>query len=143
MRGTSVKRAPAAVAAVILVSAAAIVYQNALSASFFDDDFQWLVGSWSFHASQLVAFGTLSHFYRPVIDLYFAAATPLFDGSPVLFHLASIVLHAANALVIFALARTIARSNLFGFLTALFFVVQPSDIDAIAWVGALAEAIGV
>jgi hypothetical protein len=77
-----------------------------------------------------------------VIDLYFAAATPLFHGSPVLFHLASIVLHAANALVIFALARTIARSSLFGFLTALFFVVQPSDIDAIAWVGALAEAIG-
>jgi hypothetical protein len=124
------------------VSAAAIVYHNALSASFFDDDFQWLVGSWSFHPSQLVAFGTLSHFYRPVIDLYFAAATPLFHGSPVLFHLASIVLHAANALVIFALARTIARSNLFGFLTALFFVVQPSDIDAIAWVGALAEAVG-
>ena len=136
------KRAPVAVAAVVLVSAAAIVYHNALSASFFDDDFQWLVGSWSFHPSQLVAFGTLSHFYRPVIDLYFAAATPLFHGSPVLFHLASIVLHAANALVIFALARTIARSNLFGFLTALFFVVQPSDIDAIAWVGALAEAIG-
>jgi hypothetical protein len=143
MRGTSVKRAPLVAGAVVLVSAAVIVYHNALSASFFDDDFQWLVGSRSFHPSQLVAFGTLSHFYRPVIDLYFGVATPLFSGSPVLFHLASIVLHAANALVIFALARLIARSTLFGFLTALFFVVQPSDIDAIAWVGALAEAVGV
>src|SRR5258708_27517402 len=116
IRGTSVKRIPVdcgpesslprtIAAAVVLVSAVVIVYHNALSAYFFDDDFQWLVGSWSFTPSQLVAFGTLNHFYRPVIDLYFAAATPLFHGSPVLFHLASIVLHAANAIVIFALAR--------------------------------------
>jgi hypothetical protein len=128
-------------ASVILVSAAVIVYHNALSAYFFDDDFQWLVGSWSFHSSQLVAFGALSHFYRPVIDLYFAAATPLFRGSPVLFHLASILLHAANALIIFALARLVSRSTLYGFLAALFFVVQPADVDTIAWVGALAEAV--
>jgi len=137
-----VKRTPVIAAAVVLVSTAVIVYHNALSAYFFDDDFQWLVGSWSFRSSQLVAIGSLSHFYRPVIDLYFAAATPLFRGSPVLFHLASILLHAANALVIFALARLVSRSTLYGFLAALFFVVQPSDIDAIAWVGALAEAVG-
>jgi hypothetical protein len=85
----------------------------------------------------------LNHFYRPVIDLYFAIATPLFHGSPVLFHVASVALHAVNALVIFALARLVSRRTLYGFLTALFFVVQPSDIDAIAWVGALAEAVGV
>jgi hypothetical protein len=36
----------------------------------------------------------------------------------------------------------VSRSTLYGFLAALFFVVQPSDIDAIAWVGALAEAVG-
>ena len=141
MRELSVTRTPVIAASVTLVSTAVIVYHNALSAYFFDDDFQWLVGSWSFHSSQLVAFGALSHFYRPVIDLYFAAATPLFRGSPVLFHLANILLHAANALVIFALARLVSRSTLYGFLAALFFVVQPSDIDAIAWVGALAEAV--
>ena len=136
------KRTSEIAAAVILASTAVIVYHNALSAYFFDDDFQWLVGSWSFRSSQLVAIGALSHFYRPVIDLYFAAATPLFRGSPVLFHLASILLHAANALVIFALARLVSRNTLYGFLAALFFVVQPSDVDAIAWVGALAEAVG-
>ena len=138
MKQTWVDRA----AAVVLAAAAVIVYHNALSAYFFDDDFQWLVGTWSFQPSQLVAFGTLNHFYRPVIDLYFAAATPLFHGSPALFHGASIVLHAANAIVIFALVRRLS-SGPFAFLTALFFVVQPSDVDAIAWVGALAEAVGV
>jgi hypothetical protein len=139
----------AAAAAASLVLAVVIVYHNALSAYFFDDDFQWLVGSWSFHPAQLVAFGSLNHFYRPVIDIYFAVMTPLLGGSPVLLHAASIALHAANVLVVFALARRLwgppsggPSASLFGFVTALFFAVQPSDIDAIAWVGALAEAIG-
>jgi hypothetical protein len=138
-----------AAAAASLVLAVVIVYHNALAAYFFDDDFQWLVGSWSFRPAQLVAFGSLSHFYRPVIDIYFAVMTPLLGGSPVLFHAASIALHAANVLVVFALASRLwgppsggPAANLYGFVTALFFAVQPSDIDAIAWVGALAEAIG-
>ena len=126
----------------LLVVAVVIVYHNALWASFFDDDYQWLVGSWSFHPAQLVAFSGMTHFYRPVIDVYFAVMTPLVRGSPILFHEASIVLHMVNVLVIFALARQIVASDLFGFVAALFFAVQPSDIDAVAWVGALAEAIG-
>jgi hypothetical protein len=127
-----------------LLLAVVIVYHNAMWASFFDDDFQWLVGSWSFRPAQLVAFSSMNHFYRPVIDLYFAMMTPLLDGSPVLFHEASIALHAANVLVVFALARRIfvGADPYIPFAAALFFAVQPSDIDTIAWVGALAEAIG-
>ena len=135
------------VARFALVLSSVIVYHNALSASFFDDDYQWLVGTWSFRPAQLVAFGSMTHFYRPVIDIYFAAMTPLLSGSSVLFHAASIALHAANVLVVFALARRIFAGaedtvDRYAFSAALFFAVQPSDIDAIAWVGALAEAIG-
>src|SRR5712691_4884622 len=127
--------------------AVVIVYHNALSASFFDDDFQWLVASWSFRPAQLVAFGSLTHFYRPVIDIYFAVMTPLLGGSPVLFHAASIALHAATVLVVFELAGRLygppeGGPYVYGFAAALFFAVQPSDIDAVAWVGALAETIG-
>ena len=136
-------------AVVALLAAAVIVYHNALSAYFFDDDFQWLVTSWSFHPAQLVAFTGMSHFYRPVIDVYFAVMTPLLGGSPALFHAASIALHAAVVLVLFELSRRLwgppsggPSARLFGFVTALFFAVQPSDIDAVAWVGALAEVIG-
>jgi hypothetical protein len=131
-----------------LVVAVVIVYHNALWASFFDDDYQWLVGSWSFHPAQLVAFSSMTHFYRPVIDVYFAVMTPLLRGSPVLFHEASIVVHAVNVLVVFALARQICVGAdlkvrpYVPFIAALFFAVQPSHIDAVAWVGALAEALG-
>jgi hypothetical protein len=127
---------------VALVVAVVIVYHNALWASFFADDYQWLVGSWSFHPAALVAFSTMTHFYRPVIDVYFAVMTPLLRGSPILFHEASVVVHMVNVLVIFAIARLIGGTDVFAFAAALFFAVQPSDIDAIAWVGALAEAVG-
>jgi hypothetical protein len=157
------------VARIALVAASAIVYHNALSASFFDDDFQWLVGSWSFEPAQLVAFGSLTHFYRPVVDLYFAVMTPLLGGSPVLFHASSIALHAATVLVVFALAQEIfvetdvIGANLpsspkasadhrslggggkvgpYSFAAALFFAVQPSDTQAVAWVSAVSETIG-
>jgi hypothetical protein len=130
------------VASVAIVAAAVFVYRAAVSAYFFDDDFQWLVGTWAFHPAQLLDFAHLTHFYRPVIDLYFATATPLFGGSPLLFHLANVGLHVANGLLLFALARAISGNTVYGFLTALFFVVQPGDVDAIAWVSALAEAVG-
>ena len=126
----------------ILVAAAAFVYRAAAFAYFFDDDFSWLVGTWAFQPGRLVDLAHMNHFYRPVIDLYFAIATPLFGGSPTFFHLANIVLHAANGLLLFALARSMSGSTGYGFLTALFFVVQPGDVHAIAWVSALAEPIG-
>src|SRR5678816_1255353 len=61
----------------------------------------------------------MTHFYRPVIDVYFGVMTPLLRGSPVLFHEASIVLHIVNVLVVFALARRIGGSDWFGWAAAL------------------------
>jgi len=136
-----IKKADAA-AALLIVAAVAIVYRGAASAYFFDDDFQWLVGTWAFRPAQLFDFANLRHFYRPVIDVYFAAATPLFSGLPARFHLFNICLHAANGLVLMALAREISGSRAFAFLAALLFVVQPADVDAIAWISALAEPVG-
>ncbi len=112
-------------ASVIVVAAAVVVYRAAISAYFFDDDSQWLVGAWAFQPMHLLDFAHLNHFYRPVIDLYFATATPLFGGSPTLFHLANIGFHAANGLLLLALARAMSGSTAYAFLTALFFVVQP------------------
>src|SRR5438093_11456492 len=130
------------VGALGVVAAAVFVYRSVVSAYFFDDDFQWLVGSWSFTARQLVAIADANHFYRPIIDLYFAVATPLFGGSPTLFHVANILLHAANGLIVLALVRACSGNDIYASLTALFFVIQPADVDTVAWVSALAEAIG-
>lgn len=131
-----------ALAGLVIIAAITIVYREAPSAYFFEDDFQWLAGTMSFHPGQLLDIGNYSHFYRPVIELYFWMATPLLDGSPRLFHLANVALHAANGLVLFVLARFMTGSDRFGFLAALFFVVLPGYIEAVAWVSALAEPVG-
>ena len=124
-----------------MIAAAVLVYHRALFAYFYDDDFQWLTDSLSFVPSSLWAFGRLTHFYRPVIDLYFAATTHVFHGSPVLLHAASIAVHAANGLVLLALLQRLTGDAFYGFVAALFFVVQPAGVEAVAWVGALAEAV--
>lgn len=131
--------------AILAIAAAVfIVYRDARSAYFFEDDFQWLAGTLTYDLSSLLdVFGRgRSHFYRPVIELYFWAATPLVGGSPLLFHLASVALHAANGVLLFLLARRLSSSDRFAFTAALLFVVLPGYVDAVAWVGALAEPVG-
>lgn len=125
----------------MVAAAAAAVYGRGAGAYFFDDDFQWLVGTWSFRLADLFDLEHRTHFYRPVIELYFAGATPLFGGSPACFHVANICLHAANGAILLALTRALSGSHALAFLAALFFVVQPADVDAITWVSALAEAV--
>ena len=124
-----------------IVAATAVVYWRAVFAYFYEDDFQWLASRLVFHPAELLRFGSYSHFYRPVIELYFWMAAPLFAGSPLLFHLANVALHAVNGLLVFVLVRTFTGSDRHGFLAALFFVVLPAYIEAVAWVGALAEPV--
>jgi hypothetical protein len=125
-----------------ILTAVAIVYREAFSIYFFEDDFQWLVSTWTYRPASLIEFGQHSHFYRPVIELYFWMATPLFQGSPVLFHAANVALHAMNGLAFFALVRLLARDGRQALVAALVFVVVPGYVHAIVWVSALAEAVG-
>ena len=131
--------------AVLAISAAVlIVYRDVRFAYFFEDDFQWLAGTLTYDPASLFdLFGAgRSHVYRPILELYFWAATPLFRGSPLLFHLANVALHVANGVLLYALARRISGDWRFALTTALLFVVLPGYVDAVAWVGALGEPVG-
>jgi hypothetical protein len=129
-------------AAVALAGVVFLIYWNAIFAYYLDDDFQWLVTRWVFTPSNLLDISGQSHFYRPVIELYFWIGLPLFGGSPVAFHLASIVLHVANCWLLYLLATTLGLRRGFAWIAALLFAVQPGYVAAVAWVGAIAETIG-
>jgi hypothetical protein len=129
-----------AASAAIVVTALAL-YWPATSAWFYQDDLQWLAGTLTFGPTDLLDFESQTHFFRPVISLYFWAATPLFAGSPAVFHWANHVLHAVNGLLVLLLARMIGFSPGFGFLAAVFFVSMPAYVEAIAWISALAEPV--
>jgi len=114
-------------------------YWKALGAYFMEDDFQWLVSAWHFRFSNLVDFSRYGHFYRPVIEIYFYLCVQAFGQSPALFHWASILLHAVNGLVVYGLTRSISRDSRLAFFAAMSFVLLPGYVDAVAWVGAIAE----
>jgi len=116
-----------------------LTYWKASSAYFLEDDFQWLVSAWHFRFSNLVDFSRYGHFYRPVIEIYFYLCVKAFGQSPALFHWASILLHAVNGLVVYGLTRSISRDSRLAFFAAMSFVLLPGYVDAVAWVGAIAE----
>jgi hypothetical protein len=130
-------------AALCAVIAATVLglYARAGSAWFFEDDLQWLAGTLTFRPSSLLDLSSQVHFYRPIVALYFWAATPLFGGSPALFHWANNLLHAVNAMLVFVVAGAIGYRRWFAFAAALFFLTMPAYVEAIAWVSALAEPV--
>jgi hypothetical protein len=131
-----------ALAVLAIVAATALVYREAASGYFFEDDFQWLAGTMRYHPRQIFDLSGRDHFYRPVIEMYFWTLTPLFGGSPRLFHIASVVLHAVNGVLLYLLARALTRNERFAFTAALCFVVLPGYVEAVAWISALAEPVG-
>ena len=128
---------PAALAVVVLA-----IYRTALSAFFYDDDFQWLVTRWAFHPRHLLNLDGYSHFYRPGVELYFWAGSWLFNGSPRAFHAASIGVHVINGWLLFLIAAALGMTRPVAWAAAFLFVVQPAYVEAVAWVGALGEPVG-
>jgi len=129
----------AAVGAAALAAAVLGIYVPALSAYFYHDDFQWLQGAPLFDAARWLDLGQYDHFYRPVIEVYFAAGYRLFGCAALPFHLASVGVHLLATCVLFLFARALTGRSAFAWLTAALFAVQPSYVDAIAWVGAITD----
>ena len=114
------------------------IYARALSAFFFEDDFQLLVGSWNFDPANLLH---LKARFKPVFEIYFWLGSAVFGRSTAAFHAASLVVHVVNGWLVLAIARRLGMRPAFAFLTALLFVVQPAYVAAVAWVGAIAESL--
>jgi hypothetical protein len=127
-----------AVAAVI-AAAVAVIYRPVVHAYFFNDDFQWLGDASVFHPANMLRLERYDHFYRPMIEMYFSAGYRLFGCNASAFHLSSIAIHLANTAVLAMLAGSLTGSFAFASLTALFFAVQPSFVEAVAWVGAITD----
>ena len=117
----------------------ALTYWQASGAYFIEDDFQWLVSAWYFDPAKLVDFGRYNHFYRPIVEVYFYLTVKAFGHSVPAFHWAAILLHALNGLIVFGMMQTIADDDTFAAFAAIIFVVLPGFVDAVAWVGAIAE----
>ena len=127
--------------AVVALATTAIISTRAIAYGLFADDFGWLAGAQLFDPARLVILTGRTHFYRPVVEAYFAAALATCGHSVACYHFLNIILHAVTALLVAVMAGTLSRTWALGFLAGVLFVVQPAPVETIIWVSAVGELI--
>ena len=116
----------------LLLLAVLAAYANSFGGDFQFDDYNVIVYSTLVQDWDRLA-PTLLGGIRPLLKLSYWALWNVGDGTPWPFHLWNGLLHAANALMVFALGQKIlgdARPALFG---ALLFAVHPVNTEAVTY----------
>src|SRR5256885_4507444 len=72
--------------------------------------------------------------YRPIRDISYAIDFALWGENPFGFHLTSILIHAANVLLVFGLVRRLTKDLVTATLTALIFAVHPLQTEAVTYI---------
>lgn len=137
-------------AAVALAAAAA--YVPTLPAYFIGDDFGLIrvlhgkplghffslfTGSWTDNI-----YGVRPDELRPFIALAYQVDARFGAGSPLPYHVGSVVLHVGCSLLVWALARVAAGATRTGaLLSGLLFAVHPAHSEAVAWISGRADSI--
>lgn len=81
--------------------------------------------------------------FRPLSKgLYFLVTWPIFGLNPVAFHVLSILLHAANAILVGVLLRRMGISVAVSRFVAALFAFNVGYLEAVAWVSCVQQLIG-
>jgi len=133
-----------------LVTGGFLIFSKSFSNYFVADDFTWLrwaadckqglVEASSAQCGSLVP--TITHyfinsqgfFYRPGTKAYFYLAYPIFELFPTPFHVVSILLHITSSILIFFITKKLLKSQVFGFLAAVFFLILSVHAEAVYWI---------
>jgi len=134
--GVSVSFALAVVVLVVTI----FIYRDALLSYFSDDDFGWLTSESSpFLFVDLLSLERYQHFYRPVIELYFAGGYRLFGCEAWPFHLASLFIHLSSIAALYLFAHALSGQRVFAATASLLFASLPGYVEAVAWVAAITD----
>lgn len=127
--------------AVLIVLAAVAVYRQSTTFGLYDDDYPHLTSAWQFDLSRSLAVTGRTHFYRPVVDLYFAGASSVCGRSARCFHGLSVGAHAFVSLLVAGLAAALSGRRAIGLVAGVLFAVQPAQVEAVTWVSASTEVL--
>lgn len=123
----------------LILAAVGAVYYPALSAGFVNfDDPAYLLNNpglaftWANVKGAFLSFQVSN--YHPLTMLSYMAEYSAAGLNPAVFHLTSVLLHAANSLLVLALARALGRSGEEGVLAALLFAIHPLHAESAAWI---------
>ena len=124
----------------LIILAAALLYCPALFYGYFPwDDFAYIrdnpdIKSISFENIRLFFSKFYLGNYHPLTMLSFALDYKWGRGDVFYFHLTNVLLHTANALLIFMLLNKFKINKLVCALTALLFLVSPAQFESVIWI---------
>ena len=98
-------------AALLIAALAFVTYLNALNNPFIYDDFYTVTGNPSIAAEADPRWTVIYMPFRPVVNLSYAIDRRLWGYRPVGYHLTSLALHAANAVLLFVLLLRALRDS--------------------------------
>ncbi len=124
----------------ILFLAAVLPYLPTLKVGFLSDDFG-LAAAARQAAGPVDVMGSdaFRTFYRPLTLLVWWLGEHLWAGSPVGYHMLSVLLHAVNALLVYALGRRLIGSRYGGLMAGLLFALHPLHVEAVSWLAASSD----
>lgn len=131
-----------AIPLLIIIIITFAVYLNTLQAGFLAvDDVDTIrhIQSGNVSVSGLF-FQRGSEYFRPIAILSLLLDFTLFGGNPAGYHLANILIHLANSILVYFLATLFLGSNentpYYSFLAALLFALHPVNSEAVVWMSA-------
>lgn len=110
---------------VALVMLCLLVYANSLTGSFVSDDIPAI--------QENPHIGELSRFWSDPTSVINSFIYRISGTSPILYHLASIILHSINAILVFVFLSIFFKAAS-SFLGACVFAAHPVNVEAVAWI---------
>jgi hypothetical protein len=114
-----------------------VAYHPALSIGFWTDDYTFvdMAGRFPLWHNIVFYFDPLhqGHWYRPAQGMAWWISYQLFRGDATWYHLIQILIHIANALLLFALVTRVTRRWRLAFLAALVYAILPVYALAVYW----------
>lgn len=135
----------------MLLLAVFLVYSNVYDNDFlFDDEFliqkNQFIRSWDyllkiFMTPSTAGSGGTDSFYRPLQGFLYLIVFQIFGQSTLGFHLLNILIHAANALLVYSLGLKLNFKKNASLLAALIWAVHPMHTEAVTYQSATADSL--
>lgn len=139
-------RAAIAVVVAVPIVLALLVYWDFLGVWFWTDDFLWLEAAANPNLSE--AFGDAftyprgaTPYWRPLIDLYFYGMYETFALNATAYHVATLGVHVATAVLLGFFALRLTRSAMIAALASGLFVISPTYGTMIPWASGMTAAL--
>lgn len=137
----------------ILALAGIIVYINILPNSMFWDDNDFILNNvfvrnfdikHIFSENIIAGAGFISNYWRPLLSMVFATEWQLFGDWYPGYHIANILFHVVDGLLLFYILKNLFPSvRIIAFFVSLIFLIHPLQTETVAYANSLGDSLSV